>query len=260
MNCDREVKHPKEKAYTTNNNDGGIFPIVTVRVGGVMCRALMDSGAGSSYVSAKLIHLLKAKPVEVETKQIDMLMCNKQVRLETYQLKIESLDRHYEMEVRTMKVDKAELLSVENLHYSELINDHPHLKGVTVTERDTKSQLPVYVVLGSGEYARIKTKTPPRVGKEYEPIAELAKLGWFIMSPGQEFDRKVMLLTQTSQSDYEDLGRLDVLGLKDTAEHDQNVVYEEFKEQLQRDTEGWYEVALPWKGNHPPLPSMSKEA
>ena len=83
-----------------------------------------------------------------------------------HHLKIESLDRHYEMEVRMMKVDKAELLSVENPHYRKLINDHPHLKGVSVTERDTKSQLPVHMVLGSGEYARIKnhqTRVVPHV-------------------------------------------------------------------------------------------------
>lgn len=159
------------------------------------------------------------------------------------------------MEVRMMKVDKAELLSVDNPNYGELISDYSHLEGITVTERATKSQLLVHIVLGSGEYARIKTNTPPRVGKEYEPVAEFTKLGWFIMSPGQEFDRKVMLLTQTSQSDYEDLCRLDVLGLKDTADYDQNVVYDEFKEQLRRDADGWYEAALPWKESHPPLPS-----
>ena len=34
--------------------------------------------------------------------------------------------------------------------------------------------------------------------------------------------------------------------------------YSEFKEQLRRDEAGWHETSLPWKGNHPPLPS--KEA
>ena len=37
--------------------------------------------------------------------------------------------------------------------------------------------------------------------------------------------------------------------------HDQNEVYAEFREQLVRDEEGWYETALPWKGNHPSLPT-----
>ena len=38
------------------------------------------------------------------------------------------------------------------------------------------------------------------------------------MNPGTEFDRRTMLLTQTSQSDYENLCRMDVLGLADTSD------------------------------------------
>ncbi len=97
-----------------------------------------------------------------------------------------------------------------------------------------------------GEYARIKMETKPRVGKEGEPVAEYTKLGWIIMSPGEEFDKSTMLLTQTSQTDYEDLCRLDILGLADAPTHDQEAVYSEFKEQLRRDPTGWYETGLPW--------------
>ena len=73
------------------------------------------------------------------------------------------------------------------------------------------------------------------------------------MSPGTEFDEARMMLTQTSHADYEALCRLDVLGLEDKSEHDQFEVYDEFKEQLTRASEGWYETGLLWKGNHPPL-------
>ena len=62
-------------------------------------------------------------------------------------------------------------------------------------------------------------------------------------------------MTQTSHVDYEELCRLDVLGLRDSSEHDQRVVHADFKEQLERSPEGWYETGLPWKSNHPPLPS-----
>ena len=51
------------------------------------------------------------------------------------------------------------------------------------------------------------------------------------------------------------LCKLDVLGLADTPQHDQGEVYREFHEQLSRSEKGWYEAALPWKGNHLPLPS-----
>ena len=64
-----------------------------------------------------------------------------------------------------------------------------------------------------------------------------------------------MLLTQTSQLDYEHLCRLDVLGLEDSSEHNQKIVHSEFKEQLRRSPEGWYETGLPWRSNHPVLPS-----
>ena len=114
--------------------------------------------------------------------------------------------------------------------------------------------LPVHVILGAGVYARIKTDTRPRIGNQGEPVAERTKLGWVILSPGEEIDTAHMLLTQTSQVDYEELCRLDVLGLADTPQHDQGEVHREFREQLSHSETGWYEAALPWKGNHPPLP------
>jgi hypothetical protein len=110
-------------------------------------------------------------------------------------------------------------------------------------------------VLGNGEYARIKTSTKPVIGGDHEPVAEKTKLGWFIMSPGIDFDRSTMLLTQTAHSDFESLCRLDVLGLADTMENDQNAVCDDFKEQLVRNPASWYETNLPWKANHPDLPT-----
>lgn len=96
----------------------------------------------------------------------------------------------------------------------------------------------------------------PRIGKPGEPIAELTRFGWTMTYPWKEVDLTNMFLTQGSSCDYENLCRLDVLGLEDTNVGDQGIVYEEFKlkEQLKRSPEGWYEqVGLPWKGNYPPL-------
>ena len=45
-----------------------------------------------------------------------------------------------------------------------------------------------------------------------------------------------------------------MLGLEDCSDGNQNLVYEEFKEQLVRSPEGWYVSSLLWKGNYPPLP------
>ena len=51
-----------------------------------------------------------------------------------------------------------------------------------------------------------------------------------------------------------------VLGLEDRPNGDQNLVCEEFEEQLVRSPEGWYETSLLWKGNHPPLPNSKQES
>ncbi|XP_028412468.1 uncharacterized protein LOC114535296 [Dendronephthya gigantea] len=87
---------------------------------------------------------------------------------------------------------------------------------------DTKEKLPIHLVLGNGEYARVKTRTKPLLsGKDSEPVAEKTKCS----------------------------------GLTDAKENDQHSVYEEFKEQLVRNPAGYYETNLPWKPNHPPLPT-----
>ena len=244
--CDREQTNSgNQTLMTAAENNEGIMPVLTVKVDGITCRALIDTGAGSSYASAKLLDILKKKPSETKTKRVDMLISSKVTKLEVFDTVVESLDGSYQMSVKLTKVNKAELLSIDNPKYGQLIKKYPHLQGVTIADRDTKEQLPIHVVLGSGEYARVKSETKPQIGQDGEPVAEKTKLGWFIMSPGSEFDHNTMLLTQTSQSDYEDLCRLDILGLADTPEHDQSMVHVEFKEQLQRSPEGWYETGLP---------------
>ena len=74
------------------------------------------------------------------------------------------------------------------------------------------------------------------------------------MSPGADHEISPGCLAVSATTDYDNLCALDVLGLSDTT-GEQDDVFGEFKEQLTRSEEGWYETALPWKGNHPPLPS-----
>jgi hypothetical protein len=78
------------------------------------------------------------------------------------------------------------------------------------------------------------------------------------MSPGQEDQENQVFVIQSTLTDYEQLCALDVLGLAGSHENDQQEVYGEFKEQLERNDAGWYETKLPWKGNYPTLPSNER--
>ena len=122
-------------------------------------------------------------------------------------------------------------------------------------DTDTKDFLPVHLILGASDYAKIKEGVAPLVGAQGEPIGEKTKFGWTVISPGKELDLSPMFLTQTSSADYDNLCRLDVLGIADSFSGDQHEVYAEFKEQLRKDEAGWYESGLPWRGSHAPLPS-----
>ena len=171
-------------------------------------------------------------------------------RNELYDVKVSDTKGDLTIPLSVTRVERSELLYVENPNYKELIQRYPHLRGVRMKDTDTKSQLPVHVILGASDYAKIKTQEA-----QCFVAAEFTRFGWAIMSPGSETDLDSMFLAQTASNDYEELYRMDVLGLEDSPSGDQNVVYTEFLEQLTRSPEGWYETGLSWKGDHPPLPS-----
>ena len=115
-----------------------------------------------------------------------MLMASTMAKMEMYQTTVSSKARDYKFEVNLTKVNRGELLELENPRYKQLMETYFHLKGVEMDDRDTKLLLPVHVMLGAGVYAKMKTDSRPRVGKQGEPVAEGTKLGWTILSPGEE--------------------------------------------------------------------------
>ena len=117
-----------------------------------------------------------------------------------YDVVISSLTGEFQLRTEVTevtKVDRDTLLSLGNPQYKDLLEQYDHMKGVTMDDVDNKEELPVHLILGTNEYAQIKTETTPKIGKPGEPIAELTRLGWTIMLPGSESDLTSMFLTQT---------------------------------------------------------------
>jgi hypothetical protein len=101
-------------------------------------------------------------------------------------------------------------------------------------------------------------ETKPRIGQPLEPIAELTTLGWTVMSAGSESNLSNVYATRMSSADYQELCSLDWLGLEDRQEGDQQVIYEEFAEQLTRNKDGRYETSFLWRSGHDPLPTNER--
>ena len=83
----------------TNGVSGDdVFPVVVVKINGLKCRTLIDSGAGSTCVSAKLIETLKIKPSDAKRQRIDMLMNSKTAQTEIFDAKVSSMDGNFEFD------------------------------------------------------------------------------------------------------------------------------------------------------------------
>lgn len=51
-----------------------IYHMDLVKGNDIQCRALVDTGSGSTYAPASLIKILNQKPSRVETKMIEMML------------------------------------------------------------------------------------------------------------------------------------------------------------------------------------------
>ena len=237
------------------DNTAVVQPVVVFKIGGFSFRGLLDSGASHSYASSTAIELIKACPKSTGLRQIAMLTGITTRMMQVFDVVISSVTGDFKLDVDITKVNKRELLVLENPVYKQIIEANPHLKGVQMDDDDTKKMLPVHLILGANDFAKIQTGERLRVGGRGDPVAEFTRFGWTIMSPGADGGLSPAMLAVNSTADYKKLCALDVLGLADCATGDRSAFYDEFKEQLVRSPEGWYETGLTWKGNCPPLPN-----
>ena len=122
-------EHDTVKTAHTEGDNEVIYPIVMVQIDGIKTHALLDTGAGSSYASSSLTNALKRKPKAVKTKQIEMMLGSTTTRVEIYAANLKSLDQKFELEIEVSKVDKPELMKLNNPNYAHLLEKFKHLNG-----------------------------------------------------------------------------------------------------------------------------------
>ena len=110
------------------------------------------------------------------------------------------------------------LLELPNTECQNLQNSYQHLKDIKINGHDKKLELPVHVILELNDYTRIKTQERPIVVLPGEPIAELTKLVWVVLSPGKKNASTNTLFTKTSLHDYKNICSLYCLGIEEKHE------------------------------------------
>ena len=134
--CDQSTQPADEGAAMTAAHVGEkvCHPVVIIKVNGVKCRALLDTGATGSYISAFLVNLLKVKPSRTLTRGFKTIMGLVTKRVETYDVKICDTQEKCVLPVCVTKIEQRKLLTLENPNYPEMVERYPHLKGVRMEE------------------------------------------------------------------------------------------------------------------------------
>ena len=144
----------------------------------------MDTEAGSCFASSTFLDYLHLRPIRQQFKRIEVMFGTSNKAIDIYGPQIPSVNGKFTLKAEVNKVDRKELLALENQKCTEIVAQFSHLKGVTKNHNDEKAMFPVYLILGTNEYAKIKTGARPRVGRSGEPVAEYTRFGWTILSPG----------------------------------------------------------------------------
>lgn len=97
---------PPKKLLTARNAENGTVchPLVVVRVNGVKCRALLDTGAGSSYASSALIDRLKTNPNRSEIRRIEMMIGSTTKRVELYNVSVSDVSEKFTLETEVTTI------------------------------------------------------------------------------------------------------------------------------------------------------------
>ena len=132
----------------------------------------MDSSTSHSYASSKAINLIKAESKEYEFAP-NRHACRR--RNQNY-ASLRSCHAFCDWRFHTKRIchenRKRELLTLDNPRYSDLLNNHLHLRGVTMEDSDTKVHLPMHVIIGANDFAKISRYRPVIVdGSDEEGIS-----------------------------------------------------------------------------------------
>ena len=93
-----------------------------------------------------------------------MMLSTVNRQIEIYNVEVENFRGDFKLAVDVSKVDRDVPLSVKNPRYQDVLKKYPHLQGVRMDDVDEKPELPVHLILGASEYAKIKTDAKAKIG------------------------------------------------------------------------------------------------
>jgi hypothetical protein len=98
------ANHLQERVTAQHSNNNTIvYPVVIVDVEGVKCRALLNTGADSSYTSAALLDKLPKRESKRETQKVEMMLGTTTREMELQTINVKANSGQFSMAVEVTK-------------------------------------------------------------------------------------------------------------------------------------------------------------
>ena len=114
---------------TSVERKGVVYAMVTVDMNGVKCRALMDTEAGSCFASSTLLDCLHLRPIRQQLNRIEVMFGTSKKVIDIYGLQIPSINGKFTLKAEVNKVDRKELLALENQKCKEIVAQFSRFEG-----------------------------------------------------------------------------------------------------------------------------------
>ena len=229
-------------------------------------RAILDSGSQRSYLTEAVARDLKLNPKKTESLRIKTFGDSEDITqtCPVVDLAIQTSYRN------TLKMELLVVPSIcDSLSHqptTQAKETHPHLRGLKLADPNTmEDKLPIDLLIGSDNYWSLVTGNTKR-GKS-GPTAIQTKVGWVLSgatgmredtttSANLLFTTTHLLRVQTTtmednlDAQLKKFWDLETLGIQ----MEENTVQDKFTQTITRQG-GRYQVKLPWKPTHRPLPT-----
>ncbi len=222
-------------------SDTTLPPIIPVNIEGVTLWAYLDTGSGRNFISQDALTKLRLSPLYHETRHIVTVSGSKRQSMPVFDVEMVSLDGTTIEKIKVTGTKMPNFTTIKRPDMNELKRKFNH----TMDKRfymQADHEYPIHLIIGDNTFSRMKTEEIYK-GKSGEPVVEGTTFGWIIH--GGDFPIDECMYCR-DVSDYQMLYNLDVLGVEDRGEDSQLEVYTEFNETIVRDSDGRYQVNVPW--------------
>lgn len=246
----------------TSSTSTTLLQTVTLRISHgqktAKVRAMFDSGSQRSYIKEEIMEKLNISPAGTEGLSHSLFggATVSFKNYKTYDLTVQNMDRTFEFQMNALGQSiickNVPKYNTDSKSLSELLNKHQ----IKLTDTDSEGS-DIGLLIGADYSGLLLTNT--FVQLESGLTAIKTSLGWTLQGKTNEAVTNCNVVTSLfcSQS-ISSFWNLEVLGIQDPVQVQSKQQLEEevmqnFEESIQIDSEGRYEVQLPWKTGHDDL-------